>query len=88
MNPLCYVLSFGSRFRRGSRKWHRFEETYYPQVYIHHKTYRLGLKWAEKDPNVEKQLTSPGCRDLDCTAPQIKLAAAENAKRAAAKAVI
>ena len=46
------------------------------------------FKLAEKDPNVEKQLTSPGCRDLDCTAPQIKLAAAENAKRAAAKAVI
>ena len=44
------------------------------------------FKLAEKDPNVEKQLTSPGC--LDCTAPQIKLAAAENAKRAAAKAVI
>ena len=44
------------------------------------------FKLAEKDPNVEKQLTSPGC--LDCTAPQIKLAAAENAKRAATKAVI
>ena len=46
------------------------------------------FKLAEKVPNVERQLTSPGCRDLDHIAPQIKLAAAENAKRAAAKAVI
>ena len=48
-----------------------------------------GFKLAEKDPNSGRQLTSQGRRDLDRIAPQIKLAAAENAKRpAAAKAVI
>ena len=48
-----------------------------------------GFKLAEKDPNGGRQLTSQGRRDLDRIAPQIKLAAAENAKRpAAAKAVI
>ena len=48
-----------------------------------------GFKLAEKDPNGGRQLTSQGRRDLDRIAPQIKLAAAENAKwPAAAKAVI
>ena len=48
MNPLCYVLSFSSRFRQGSRNCRRLEETYYRQVYIHHKTYGLGLKWSRQ----------------------------------------
>ena len=41
-----------------------------------------GLKLAEKDPNGGRRLTSQVCRDLDCIAAQIKLAAAEKAKKA------
>merc|ERR1711922_9719 len=43
-----------------------------------------GLKLAEKDPNGGRRLTSQGRRDLDRIAAQIKLAAAEKAKKAAA----
>ena len=43
-----------------------------------------GLKLAEKDPNGGRRLTSQGRRDLDRIAAQIKLAAAERAKKAAA----
>ena len=43
-----------------------------------------GFKLAEKDPNGGRQLTSQGRRDLDRIAAQIKLAAAEKAKKAAA----
>merc|ERR1712147_257670 len=42
------------------------------------------LKLAEKDPNGGRRLTSQGRRDLDRIAAQIKLAAAEKAKKAAA----
>ena len=42
-----------------------------------------GLKLAEKDPNGGSRLRSQVCRDLDCIAAQIKLAAAEKAKKVA-----
>merc|ERR1711996_219611 len=42
------------------------------------------LKLVEKDPNGGRRLTSQGRRDLDRIAAQIKLAAAEKAKKAAA----
>jgi len=41
------------------------------------------LKLAAKDPNGGRRLRSQVCRDLDCIAAQIKLVAAEKAKKVA-----